>query len=172
MNFKLCRYLIITITLLIGVFFCIGGLMSMILPWSSHLQAAITQLILENSWTLTIFGAFCILAGISIVIYALRQTRDRYVEIQTGNLSITLDEKIIHQYLEAYWKKRFPSAKIPFTLNLRRRSLEIIVDFPDIPHLEQKRLLEQVKDDFNDLFGRVLGYPYDVHLIANGSIPN
>lgn len=167
MSFKLGRFVHLAISMIIGSFFFILGAFAVILPWSPYLQNVTTQFILENTLVLSLFGFGFVLIGLSIIIHTLLKTKHRYVEIRTGNLGVILDENIIHQYLEIYWQKHFPAAQIPFSLNLKKHSLQIIVDLPPLPLMKQKAFLEQIKQDFSDLFGRILGYPYDVHLIAS-----
>jgi hypothetical protein len=167
MNFKLGRFFTLATNFIIGSFFFIFGAFSLALPWSSYLQTATTVFILGHTLILSLFGLGFVLIGLSIVIYTLSKTRHRYVQIRTGNLGIMIDENIVHQYLEAYWQKYFPQSNVPFNLNLKKHSLQIIADLPPLPLSEQKAFLEQVKQDFGDLFGRVLGYPYDVHFIAS-----
>jgi hypothetical protein len=89
------------------------------------------------------------------------------VHIRTGKNALILDENVIHQYLEAYWEEHFPKSHIPFDLTFKKHSLQIVADLPAIPLSEQKIFLERVRHDFSDLFGRVLGYPYDVNFIAS-----
>lgn len=167
MSFKLGRFLHLAISFIIGSFFFILGAFAVILPWSPYLQNVTIQFILENTLVLSLFGFGFALIGLSIIIHTLLKTRHRYIQIRTGDLGVILDENIIHQYLETYWQKLFPTTQIPFRLNFKKHSLQIIVDLPSLPHMEQKSLLEQIKQDFSDLFGRTLGYPYDVHLIAS-----
>lgn len=167
MSFKLNRFFYLAISFIIGSFFFIFGAFSIVLPWSSFLQTATTQFILENTLILSLFGLGFTLIGLSIVIYTLLKTRHRYIHIRTGKLSVILDENVIHQYLEAYWQKHFPKSHVPFNLSFKKQSLQIIANLPFLSLSEQKVFLEQVKQDFNDLFGHVLGYPYDVHLIAS-----
>lgn len=167
MSFKLSRFVVLANSFIMGSFFFILGAFSIILPWSPYLQKVTTQFILENTLILSLFGFGFALIGISIIIYAILKTRHRYVQIRTGNLSVILDENVIHQYLEAYWQKHFPETQVPFQISFKQRSLQIIADLPPLARMEQKAFLEQVKQDFSELFGQVLGYPYDVHLTAN-----
>jgi hypothetical protein len=167
MSFKFGYFFYLAINFIIGSFFFIFGAFSIALPWSSFLQVMTTQFILAHNLILSLFGLGFTLIGLSIVIYTLLKTRHRYVHIRTGDLSVILDEDVICQYLEAYWKKHFPKSHVLFNLSIKKHSLQIIADLPFLSLSEQKTFLEQVKQDFNDLFGRVLGYPYDVHLIAS-----
>ncbi|MFI0434964.1 MAG: hypothetical protein ACH350_04445 [Parachlamydiaceae bacterium] len=167
MSFKLGRFFNLTISFIVGSFFFILGGFGVILPWSAHLQHTTSQFILKNTLILSLFGLGFVLIGFSIIIYTFLKTRRRYIQIRTGDLQIVLDKNVIHQSLETYWEKHFPSTHIPFQLNLNKHSLEIIAEMPSFPIAEQKILLEEIKRDFIDLFGRVLGYPYNVSLIAS-----
>jgi hypothetical protein len=167
MNFKLGRFFHLAISFIIGSFFFIMGAFGAILPWSPFLQKVATQFIVEHTLILSLFGIGFVLIGLSIFIYALINTRHQYVDIRIGNNTVSLDEQVIHQYLEMYWLEQFPKLHVPFHLSFKKQSLQIIVDLPPLPLTEQKIFLERVKHDFSDLFGRVLGYPYDVHLIAS-----
>lgn len=167
MSFKLARFFYLTISFVIGSFFFIMGAFSVILPWSLFLQKVTTQFILENTLVLSLFGLGFVLTGISLVIYTILHTRHRYIHIRTGKNSVMLDENVIRQYLEQYWLEHFPNTQVPFHLNFKKRSLQIVADLPFLPMSEQKAFLERVKDDFSDMFGRLMGYSYDVHLIAS-----
>lgn len=167
MNFKLGRFFHLTISFILGSFFFIMGAFSIVLPWSAYLKTVTTQFVLENTLVLSLFGLGFVLIGLSIVIYTLLNTRQRYVDIQISKNQVTIDESVFYQYLETYWQQHFPQTHVPFHLTFKNHSLQIVADLPSIPLPEQKIFLEQVKQDFNDLFGRVLGYPYDVHLIAS-----
>lgn len=167
MNFKLSRFLSLAISFIIGSVFLIFGLFSAFLPWTPFLQTAATQFILKNTLIFLFFGLGFILIGLSMIIYALINTRHRYIHIQTGAQAITIDENIIHHYLETYWKEHFPQSHIPFNLTLKKRSIQIVADLPPLRLSDQKAFLERIKHDFHELFTNTLGYPYDVHLFAN-----
>lgn len=167
MNFKLGRFFYLAISFILGSFFFILGAFSLILPWSPFLQHVVTQFILENTLILSLFGLGFVLIGLSLVIYTLLKTRHRYIPIRTGALSVAIDENLIHQYLEAYWQKQFPKIHVPFQVNFKKKSLQIMADLPALPLSEQKDFLERVKQDFSELFGNVLGYPHDIHLYVS-----
>jgi hypothetical protein len=167
MNFNFGRFFYLLLNFVVGVFFLACGILGIMLPWSPALQQAATQLIVENTVMLSLFGLGFTLIGLSLIIYALLSTRRRYTTIRTGAFAVTLDKNIVHDYLEAYWEEHFPEAHVPFDLTLKKRSIQIRADLPAMPYDEQKIFLEKVKRDFSDLFGRLLGYPYDVHLTAS-----
>lgn len=167
MNFRLARFFHVTISLITGIFFFLLGAFGIALPWSPFLQTATTQFILENFLILSLFGLGFFLMGLSIIIYTILSTRRRTIFVRTGTLAVALDENVIHQYLEAYWHEHFPKSHISFNITCKKNVIQIAADLPYMPMDEQKLFLDGVKDDFSDLFSRVLGYPYDVHLIAS-----
>lgn len=167
MNFKMSRFLQFIISFIIATFFLIFGLFSLILPWSHHLQNATIKFILENTLIFSLFGLGFLLVGISLMMYSFFCTRHKYIHIQTGARAVSMDENLAHQYLESYWKSQFPNTVIPFQLSVKNKSLQIVTQLPSFPVERQKVILEKIKQDFADIFGRDLGYPNDVHLFVS-----
>ena len=167
MNFKFGRFFYKAINYIIGTFFSILGIFNLILPWSSFLQKSLTKFIMGNTLLLSFFGLAFLLMGIAIFAYTFFRARPRYLHVQTGPQAVSIDEKLVHQYLDIYWKEHFPTSSIPFNLHIKKRALHIYADLPALPLSEQKMFLEGVKHDFSDLFQHVLGYPYDIHLFAS-----
>lgn len=171
MSFKLGRFFYLATSFILGTFFFVSGIFGIILPWSPRLREAFIQFILENTLILSLFGLGFALIGLSIVIYALLSSRRHYTEIRTGSYSVALDENVIRQYLESYWEERFPNSHVSFNLLFKNDSIQIIADLPHLAEDEQKKFLEGVRNDFSELFGGMIGYPNEVHLIANFQSP-
>lgn len=138
-----------------------------ILPWSSTLKFSIAEFFIENTVTLSLFGLSFILVGVSLVIYTFINTRRRYYFVRTGNQAVLVNHTVVCQYLEAYWKTQFPEAPVYFKVTIKRKSIEIVAELPALPLEDQRRVLEKIKDDLENLFGHTLGYSYDVHLYAS-----
>lgn len=169
MSFKIGRFFYLITSYILGAFFFVSGIVGIILPWSPHLKQAIAQFILENTLVLSLFGLGFALIGLSIVIYALLSSRRRYTQIRTGAFSLVLDQNVIQNYLEAYWLENFPESHVSFNLAIKKNSIQIVADLPYVPEADQKIFLEKVRNDFSELFGRIIGYPNEVHLIASFS---
>lgn len=167
MNFKIERFFSLAISFILGIFFFLIGIFGIILPWSSFLQRAATDLIVNHTLILSLFGIGFTLMGISIAAYAILNISRRYAYIKLGNRSVALDEALIKQYLQDYWKRKFPSAQVPFYMSIRKNSIQIVADLPPMPEGEQDQFLEKIQNDFSDLFDRRLGYPNEVHLVAH-----
>lgn len=167
MSFKLGRFFYLTISFIIGTFFFVIGAFGIILPWSPYLQQITTHFIYHHTLILSLFGLGFALTGLSMVVYSILNSRRRYVQIRTGDLGVVLDENIIRDYLEKYWENAFPNSQISYNLYFKKHSLRIAADLPYLSLTDQRIFLERLKEDFNDIFGRILGYPYDVHFIAS-----
>ena len=155
------------ISLIIGSFFLLLGLFCLAFPWSSHLQQEVARLLSEHTLMLSLFGLGFLLIGLSLMSYTFMMTRHSYLTVRTGKLSVKIDEAVVYQYLETYWKEQFPDAHVPFAIQFKKNALQICPELPYLPLNEQKAFLEKVKEDFTDLFGRLLGYPHDVCLVAS-----
>ncbi len=105
--------------------------------------------------------------GLSLVTYSILSTKRRYVYVKTGNKSVTLDENVIQHYLDTYWIEEFPNSQIPSTFKVKKNTIQILADFPFLPQQEHHAFLEKIKTDFSDIFGRILGYPHEIQLIAS-----
>jgi hypothetical protein len=166
MNFKLERFCYLTISFILGLFFFIVGIFGLLFPWISFLQKVLMHFLLET--LLLSLLSLCLAGiGVSIIIYALLNSRKHYLHVSTGANAVLVDQAIVHQYLEKYWQKLFPATYIPFHVTFKKHAIQIVVDFPALPLNEQKSFLEQIRQDFSELFESTLGYPHEVHLIAS-----
>lgn len=167
MNFKVGRFLYLAISFLLGLFFLIVGGIGIALPWSDILQIELVQFIYEDKLILPLFGFGLALIGVSLIMYTWWTTKRHYVLIRSGDHAITLNENVIRHYLNSYWEEQFPKHHIPSDLKIKKNAIQIQADFPFLPYSEQKDFLKKIQEDFNDIFGRVLGYPYEIQLIAS-----
>lgn len=167
MSSKIGRFFYLTISFVLGIFFLATGIYSVSLPWWTLLQNKTIQFIQENTLIFSLFGLGFILIGLSVLVYAILNSRRRYIYIRTGKHAITVNESLVHQYLETYWQEKFPTHHIPSHLTIKKEAIAIVVDFPFLPAPEQEDFLAQAKKDLQDIFGRLLGYPHDIQLAAS-----
>lgn len=167
MSFKISRFLSLLLNFIAGAFFLFLGLIGVILPWAPKIRQSTATFFLENTLILSLFGLGCALVGLSIIFYTFLNTKRRYLFIRTGKNSIEVSQNILQQYLENYWKKSFPKAYVPFEVTIKRQSIQVIAELPSMELHNQKKYLEKVKTDFEELFTNVLGCSYEVHLFAS-----
>lgn len=160
MNFRLGRYLFFGISLIIGAFFLLVGLITLLLPWSDTIKNELTRFILENSLIFSLFGLGFLLIGISLILYAWHGAKKRCLYLKTGKNSVVLDENVVQNYLETYFQGKFHNQNIPVSFKIKKKYLLVSANLPKISSEE----VAKIKEDLNDIFGRLLGYPHDIHL--------
>lgn len=148
----------------IAVFFILLGLICILLPWSPGMRTNVIQFILENSVTIFLFGFGFMMIGIFIVINILLSARRQYYQIQSDTNPVLVDESLIQEYVNGYWKELFPEAEIPSRLTLKQNKIHVQADLPYLSEPQQEILLERIKKDLKDLFGRILGYQEPFYL--------
>lgn len=150
-----------SISFIISIFFILLGVVGVLLPWSSDMRTRITQLLLEESWLVFLFGLGFIIIGTAIVTNLILSTKRRYYEIRSNHLVTKIDESLFQDYLSTYWKQLFPACEIPNQIILKNNKIHVAADLPYIPLEQQKTLLERIERDLNDIFNRILGMRYE-----------
>lgn len=146
------------ITVVIAFFFLLVGLVSFSLSFSTEIRTDFVQFILEDATVLPIFGITLLAIGIGILLNSFFSLRRRTYRISSGNYVTSLDENLFKQYLEAYWKQKFPRVDIPCKVNLKRNKIIVAADLPFVPIAEQTSVLEQIESDLSQILSQYLGY--------------
>lgn len=155
------------ISLFIAIFFLLLGFLAIMLPWSPVAQTDLISLIREDSLAIFLFGFAFLAVGIAIIAYVVIQSRKNYYHLKSGPRSISVDETVISDYVNTYWKDLFPKTYIPSRLFLKKNKIHITADLPYIPQSEQKELLERIKNELEDRFSSLLGYRDTFYLSAS-----
>lgn len=155
------------ISFTIALFFVLLGIIGVIIPWSPEIRTDLVQFILDDSILLSLFGLTFIIVGLAIAAYILVNGRRKYYHIRSGEDAITVDEAVIQQYLDAYWKELFPGSDIPNRLAIKNNKIHITVDFPHVPQGQQQLILERIKQDLRNKFTEILGYRGDFYLSSS-----
>lgn len=167
MNFKIARFISLGVSFIFGAFFLIAGILGIIFPWSAYIRTAIVEFLLEDYLILPLFGLGLILIGISLIIYTFYSTKRKYIQIKSSHHSVTIDENLVSHYLDTYWQDLFPNNLVPSKFRIKKNAIEIIADLPYVNEETRDSLLKQIQNDFNDIFGRILGYSQQIILIAS-----
>lgn len=149
------------ISFIISVFFILLGVVGILLPWSSGVRTHLTQILLEESWFIFLFGIGFIIIGTAIATNLILGAKRRYYEIRSNHLVTKIDESLFQDYLSTYWKQLFPACEIPNQITLKKNKIHVAADLPYIPIEQQKTLLERIERDLNDIFNRILGLRYE-----------
>lgn len=165
------RFFYSMISFVIALFFILLGVIGIIISWSTEIRADFVQFILNNSLLLSSFGFAACFIGLAIAINVLINSKRKYYHIRSDNNAIIVDEAVIQQYLNAYWKELFPDSDIPSRLTLKNNKIHIIVDFPYLPIGQQQLILERIKQDLRSKFADLLGYHNEFYLSSTFQSP-
>ncbi len=150
-----------------ALFFIMLGLVGIMIPWFPGMRMEIIEFILEYPLAILLFGIALVMAGFGIVFYILFHSRRRYYYIYSGSNTAAVDEAVIKQYLDIYWKQLFPDQDIPNRFTLKDNKIHIAVDLPFLPPQQQQLLLERIKLDLRNTFSKLLGYRNGFSLSAS-----
>lgn len=152
------KFLYSLISFAIAIFFIMLGALSVMVPWSATIRTDLIQFLLENSIAIALFGFGFIIIGFTMVIILILSFKKHHYHIRSGTHSVAVDEALIQQYLQSYWKQNYPDEEIPTRLTLKKNRIHIFADLPYAPPPEQKACIQQIQQDLRDIFSRILGY--------------
>lgn len=155
------------IAAILALFFVALGSIAVLLPWFPKIRAELVEWLLTDTKGLSLFGLGFLMVGVIILTNLLLSMRKRYYHLRSGTRAIVLEEVVFQKNLETYLNKLFPRYQIPHQLTLKKNKIYIKASLPFIPQPQQKLLLERIRSDLEDLFGRVLGYRGEFFLAAN-----
>ncbi len=155
------------INLIIALFFMLIGIVGITIPWSINVRTLLTRFIFEDSLAISLFGFAFFFISLAMVTNLLFHFRQRHYTINSSNATTTVDEAVIQEYLNTYWKQLFPKNDIPCQLDLKENKIHIAVDLPYLPIQEQKPLLERIRKDLIKIFAKALGYSDEFFLSAS-----
>ncbi len=150
-----------------ALFFILLGLVGIIIPWSPSIRTNFVQFILNESLLLSLFGLISIFIGLAIAASLLINAKRKYYYIRSGEHAISVDEAVIQQYLDVYWKELFPGSDIASRLVLKNNKIHISVDLPTLPIGRQQLILEKIKQDLRSKFADLLGYHNEFFLTSS-----
>ncbi len=152
------NFLYFSISFVTALFFVMLGVIGLMIPWSSKVRGDIVQFILEDSFLIFLFGFGLVLIGIAIVVYVVISMKRQYFVIKSKNYSVIVNESVIQDYLETYWKELFPENDVPNQVVFVKNKIHITADLPYISFENQESLLKRIENDLAEIFLRLLGY--------------
>lgn len=150
-----------------ALFFVLIGIVGILIPWSINVRTLLTRFIFEDSLAISLFGFAFFIIGLAMFIHLVQNMMRRHYRISSLNATTTVDEAVIQEYLNIYWKQLFPENDIPSALQIKNNKIHIAVDLPYLPIQEQKPLLERIRNDLMRIFTKVLGYREEFFLNAS-----
>jgi hypothetical protein len=155
------------ISFITAIFFIMLGVLCVLLPWFPGMRTDLIQFLSENAVALVLFGLGFIAVGIATVVNVIMTSRRNYFQFKIGVHPVNVDEELVEQYLLSYWKEVFPEDDIPSRLVIKNNQLYVSADLPYVPQPQQNDVLDRIKTDLRDIFGRYLGYDQQFYLSAS-----
>ncbi|ADI38167.1 Conserved putative membrane-associated protein [Waddlia chondrophila 2032/99] len=155
------------IAAMLSIFFILGGITCLLTPWSSAIRTHIILFIIENTTLISSFGLLFIILGISLFINVIISSQHRYYSIKSKKNAIDVDENLIQQLVDCYFKELFPEKEIPSAISLKNNKIHITVSLPYFPSFEQKFFLESIEHDLAETLGNILGLKEEFYLSAS-----
>jgi len=155
------------VSFFIALFFILIGIVGILIPWSINVRALLAQFIFEDSLAISLFGFAFFFIGLAIAIDIVLNSRRKQYTISSLKAPATVDEEVIKEYLNTYWKQLLPNTETPCHLALKKNKIHISVELPFLPIQEQKPLLERIRKDLIGLFAQILGYRDEFFLTAS-----
>lgn len=146
------------ISFFIAIFFIMLGIIGMMVPWSSTIRDQAVALIQQHSITIFLFGFSFAAIGIAVAFNILLNSKKSYYQFKVAEDLVSVDETIIQEYLQGYWKELFPENEIPSRLIVKHNKIHVIAEFPYMEIEEQRRLLEKIQRELREIFANLLDY--------------
>lgn len=155
------------ISLVICIFFLFLGIIAVMLPWWTPVRQGLAQFILDNPLALFFFGLAFLIVGGGIAAHIIVNSRRKYYTLHGKNLTVSVDENLIQNYLNVYWKELFPSYDVPSRLTLKPHKIEIFTEFPYVPEEEHQALLTRIHRDLENMFSSLIEFDGEITLTAS-----
>ncbi len=161
------HFLYSLITFSIALFFILFGIIGIILPLSTGMQALAIDLILQQPVLIFLFGISMLAIGVVTALNIMLGMRRHYFHIKVQGKPVSVDSALIHSYVKTYLEDLFPGKEIPFQLQIKKNKISVTVDLPAIEENQQSALLDRISDELRELFTSFLGYKHHFHLSAS-----
>ncbi len=107
------------------------------------------------------------LTGLSALLFTLFYTLNKKSSYQVrlrGNLELSIEKKLITQFLSRFFKEQIPGTPIDFTLKAKGQKMEILADFSEIPIEQHEDLVDALEPKLMQLMSKRFGVSSPVTL--------
>jgi hypothetical protein len=143
---------------LLALFFVLMGLLCLIFPWSEMMQSAVIDFILTNSLAISLLGLTSLILGVGRIFFIISGNKPAYYHYRSDSRPVWIDESIIQNYVESYWKTLFPRGSISNRIVLKKNKIFLSADLPYVPAAEQPQLMHKIQKELSEKLALMLGY--------------
>jgi len=142
----------------------LGGL-CLALPYAETFRFHLTHYIYEKPELFLIIGGVTLSFGALLFIGFYLLNRRRFLTVKMEPAATLVDETIVQDYVQEYWKERHPAEETPVDVVVQKGEvLEIIVPAPKDWEGEVEEHLLNLQNDLGDRLSRRLGYYREFYL--------
>lgn len=153
--FSAVQFLTVLVVLGTGIFF-VG------LPKAPHVRLALSDFFAQDRAVFSFAGYLILLIGAALLVGFCGLYRKPFLRLQMQAQPTSIDLKLVREYVESYWKKRFPHHTTSLEVYLsRKKKIEVIADFPTLEGKQFELSLQEIERELGLLFSRNLGYKGD-----------
>lgn len=133
------------------------GVFLVALPMAPTLREHAIEFINSSDSFLTTLGVLTIVVALLILIASYAMTKGASFTVVMGDKgSFTVDERVLNKLLHDYFKKIFN--KFDVAGRFVDKEIQITLEMPSMPFVEQRPLLEKIEKELADLFEEQFNY--------------
>ncbi|EFB42660.1 MULTISPECIES: hypothetical protein [Parachlamydia] len=151
----------------LALFFLLVGIACLLVSFFPQMRIEILRLITDGTWIIFSAGAIFVLISCTIFFQLFLTSRRKSYVIRSGKNAVEVDQSLIEEYLNLYWRQVFPHHAIPTQVQIKKNQIYLTADLPFMPEEEQGTFLKQFEENISELFTRTLGYRNDFYLSIN-----
>ena len=138
--------------------FLLGGLF-IGLQYAPHLRMAIAVFVMDSAIAFSFLGYVTVVCALLLSIGFYVMQRGAYYQVQMDRGPVVVEPKLIEEFVQGYWKKRFPEKELRTEVILRgKQRIEVVAEMPEMPLESQAVLLSEVELELGSLLENHLGY--------------
>lgn len=155
------------INLLVAALLIVLGIFIFMIPRAAHFQQLAMNLLTDRTHLFSLLGIGVGIIGVLLLaaIYIMNRRHSYYLTM--GSHILTIDESIVKKYLDEYWKECFPGHDLHQELAIKNNLLYLTVDLPYVAFDEQRKVLERIESDLQELFSRVFDYRKEFYITVS-----
>ena len=148
----------------IFIILSLGGFL-LVLPYAESFRYHLIHYIYERPDLFKLLGGVIMGSGFLLFLGFYFLNRRRFLTIKMGPASTLIDEKVVQDYVQEYWKEKYPAQEAPLDVIVQKGGiLEIIIPKPRDWEGEIGESLLRLQDDLGDRLARCLGYDREFYL--------
>lgn len=156
--FSAAHFFVVFFVICLGCLFCA-------FPYAQQFRLSFIHFLQQEPETFQwIGGAILAFGGLLLLGFSLLNRR-RFLRIQMGPAKTLVDEAIVQDYVQTYWKEKHPDDDVHVDVVVQKgETLEIIVPASKDWEGKVEEHLEAVQNDLGDRLSRRLGYYREFYL--------